>query len=80
MIKKRDTQTLITTIKSRGWQDATRSFLDIVEPIAPLLSQVLWVVQPVSSIFDAQKLVRELAESLDSPHGIEALRQQLDEK
>lgn len=80
MMKKRDTQSLIKAIKLRGWQDATGSLLDIIEPIAPLLSQLLWVAQPVSRIFDAETIVRELAETLDSPQGIEALRQQLDDK
>lgn len=77
MIEKHDTQSLINAIKSRGWQDAMGSVLDIIEPIAPVLSQLLWVMQPASSVFEADTIVRELADSLDSPQGIEALRQQL---
>ncbi|GAB5493958.1 MAG: hypothetical protein Phog2KO_41730 [Phototrophicaceae bacterium] len=80
MDKKRDTQSLINAIKLRGWQDATSSVLDIIEPIAPILSQFLWVVQPISTVLDADTIVSELAETLDTPQGIESLRQQLNDK
>lgn len=80
MDEKRDTQSLINAIKLRGWQDVTCSVLDIIEPIAPILSQFLWVVQPVSSVVGADTIVRELAETLDTPQGLESLRQQLNDK
>lgn len=80
MDMKPETQSLIDMIKQRGWQGASRTALDVIEPIAPLVSSVLWVVQPVSTIFGAQKTVGTLANLLDSPQGIEQLREQLDEK
>lgn len=80
MKENQNTQTLIQTLKARGWQNATRTMLDVIEPIAPLLSQFLWVLQPFSSVLGEQKVVAELAEALDTPAGIEALRQQLDQE
>ncbi len=80
MEKKTDTQTLIKLIKSRGWQGASRTFLDVIEPLAPLVSQLLWVFQPISNVIGARDVVRELAETLDSPQGIALLRDQLDDK
>lgn len=71
---------MIQIIKARGWQDASRTLLDVVEPIAPLVSQFLWVVQPISSIVEAQDFVGSLAKTLDSPDGIDRLRQELDEQ
>ena len=80
MEEKTETQTLIKLIKSRGWQGASRTVLDIIEPVAPLVSQLLWVFQPISNVIGARDTVRELAETLDSPQGIAYLRDQLDDK
>ncbi len=78
--KETDTQALVSLIKARGWQDASRTLLDVLEPIAPLVSQFLWVVQPLSSVIEAQDFVGNLAKTLDSPDGIDDLRKQLDEQ
>ncbi len=56
MMKKRDTQSLIKAIKLRGWQDATGSLLDIIEPTL-LISAFVHNL----SLFDAETFVRELA-------------------
>lgn len=75
-----DTQTLIKLVKARGWQNASRTVLDVIEPIAPLISQLLWVFQPISNVIGARNAVQELAETLESPQGIANLRDQLDDK
>lgn len=74
-----NTETLINTIKVRGWQDAMRMALDILEPIAPLVSHLLLVLQPMSNIIGARDVVGELADIFDNPQGIEHLRQELDD-
>ena len=80
MKEKTNTQTLINAVKSRGWQNASRTVLDVIEPIAPLVSQLLWVLQPISNVIGARDTIGELAETLDTPEGIEHLRNQLDDK
>ena len=80
MKEKTDTGTLIQAVKARGWQDATRTILDVVEPVAPLISQLLWVFQPISNLIGARDIVGELAEVLDKPGGIDHLRKQLGDK
>lgn len=82
LIKKEimDTQTLIELLKSRGWQDASRTVLDVIEPVAPLVSQFLWVFQPISGMIGARNMIGELAETLDTPDGIARLRDQLGDK
>lgn len=51
--------------------------LDTFEPLAPLLSQMLWVMQPTAGLFGAHDWVADLADTLDSPQLLAALRQQL---
>lgn len=80
MEQKPETQHVIQLIKQRGWEDASRTVLDIIEPIAPLVSSILWVLQPASTVFGARKTIGDLASILDHPQGIDHLREQLDEK
>lgn len=75
----KDIRTLIQLVKTRGWQDASQTVLDVIEPVAPLISGLLWVAQPVSTVFGARAIVGELAETLDSPDGIARLREQLED-
>lgn len=74
-----NTETLISIVKVRGWQDAMRTALDVLEPVAPLVSQLLLVLQPMSNIVGARDVVGELADIFDNPQGIEHLRQELDD-
>lgn len=66
-------------IKIRGWSGAMRIVLDVLEPIAPLASQFLWVIQPMAGLFNANEMVNDLANALESEEGIETLRQSLEE-
>ena len=72
-------RTVIDNLKQRGWQDMAHTMLDVIEPIAPLVSQVLWVIQPMSSAIGASDVVGELAKTLNTPQGISFLREQLDD-
>lgn len=76
---KQNHHELIYLIKARGWQGAARSFLDIIEPVAPIMSQFLLVMQPMAGIINAQNAIADLAQALDTSDGIETLRQQLDD-
>ena len=67
--------------KERGFGNTIHTMLDVLEPIAPLAAQLLWVIQPVAGLFGARNAIRDLAATLDMPDGVESLRQQLhDEK
>lgn len=66
-------------IKLRGWSGAMQTVLDVIEPIAPLASQFLWTVQPFAGVFEADDMVQDLANALDSEEGMAALRQKLEE-
>lgn len=77
MVKNEDAQTIIKAIKARGWEDTTRTVLDIIEPLAPLVSQLLWTLQPAARILGAHHTVNTVANLLDSPDGIAYLQTQL---
>ncbi len=67
----------IHTIKKQGWANTALSILDMIEPIAPLLGQSLWVAQPFARAFNAQTAIHELALYLETPDGLQALREEL---
>ena len=67
----------IETAKRRGKADLLLSLLDAIEPIAPVLAQGLLVAEPLSLLWGGGGALRALAEQLEEPGGVEALRQQL---
>jgi len=70
----------LEVIKGRGWQNPTHLLLDVLEPMAALVGQMLWLVQPIAGIFGSSNELRDLAEILDKPDGIALLHQQLDDE
>lgn len=56
------------------------TLLDIVEPVAPLAAQMLWVMQPAAGLFGEQAIVAFLAQTLEDPDGIPQLRAALKEQ
>lgn len=69
----------IKQAKSRGLTDPLRLLLDVLEPLGPLGAQLLYVAQPASRLLGAADGLRQLAEALEEPGGIERLRHRLDE-
>jgi hypothetical protein len=69
----------IKQAKLRGLANPLRVLLDVLEPLGPLGAQLLYVAQPVSRLMGASDGVRQLAETLEEPGGIERLRRLLDE-
>jgi len=51
----------IIAARERGWGDVMESALEMVEPVAPVLAQLLWV-------------------ALETPEGVAALREQLQDE
>jgi len=70
----------ITQAKKRGLGSAIETALDIFAPLGPLGAQLLWITQPAFRLLggiNAAQTVHALAESLETPEGIAALRAQL---
>lgn len=70
-------QDWITQVKLRGITNAVNIALDVLEPFGPLAAQMLFVMQPTLGIFGLKSAVEDIAQALDQPGGIEALRQRL---
>ena len=69
----------IKRAKARGLANPLRVLLDVLEPLGPLGAQMLYIAQPAWRVFGASDGVRQLAETLEEPGGIERLRRLLDE-
>ena len=69
----------IKQAKLRGLANPLRVLLDVLEPLGPLGAQMLYIAQPASRVLGMSDGVRQLAETLEEPGGIERLRQLLDE-
>lgn len=67
----------IATAKRRGNSDLLLSLLDAFEPVAPVLAQGLLVAEPLALLWGGGGALRALAEQLEEPGGVEALRRQL---
>ncbi|MEO0596237.1 MAG: hypothetical protein AAF126_09025 [Chloroflexota bacterium] len=79
MVKNEDTQAMVNAIKARGWQGTARTVLDVLEPLAPLVSQLLWIAQPAGRIIGAQNSIHALANLLETAEGVAYLQAQLAE-
>lgn len=69
----------LTQVQARGWGGALAAALDILEPFGALGAQFLWVAQPAFGLLGAEAVIRGLAQALEAPGGIEALRKALDD-
>jgi hypothetical protein len=65
--------------RANGWDSAISLFLDVAQPFAPLLAQLLWVGQPLAGVFGQHKMIETLATALDDPAELAKLRQLLDD-
>lgn len=69
----------IQRVKAHGLGDMLSTALDILEPLAPLGAQALWVAQPILGLLVAHDVLADLAQALEEPGGLEQLRQMLEE-
>ena len=70
----------IEQIKARGLTGAVTFALDALAPLGPLGAQLIWVAQPLFGVFggeNARHAIGDIAEALESPDGIEQIRQRL---
>jgi hypothetical protein len=66
--------------RARGLDGALGVALDMLEPLGPLGAQLIWVAQPVLGVWMPRDILGHLAEALETPGGIEQLRQQLEDQ
>jgi hypothetical protein len=66
-------------VKTSEFKPFLSAALDVIEPLGPFGAQLLWVSQPLISIFGAKDAVSEIAQAIETPEGIARLRQLLDE-
>jgi hypothetical protein len=66
-------------IQARGLGHALSVALDVLEPLGPLGAQLLWVAQPLLGVFIKPETLTSMAETLEAPDRLEALRQYLEE-
>lgn len=69
--------TWIDKLKVRGGAPFALLTLDVIEPIAPVLAQGLWMAQPLAGLWNGRDDVRDLAELLEAPDSIARLRRRL---
>lgn len=74
--KRRD---WIEVAKAHGWADLARAGLDAFAPLGPLGAQFVWVTQPALGLLWGQDRLTALAETLESPDRLAALRARLDD-
>lgn len=70
----------VDEVKARGLGDALSIALDALEPLGPLGAQALFIAQPFAGLFGAAGAVGDLAQALEEPGGVEALRRLLDDE
>jgi hypothetical protein len=69
--------TWIAETQARGLDGALDLALGALEPLGPLGAQLLYIAQPVLGLFGWKRAVTDIAQALETPGGIEALRQDL---
>jgi len=58
--------------------EAVHLLLDALAPVGTLGAQVLWVAQPLGSVFGWRDAISDIANALEAPEGIEDLRRRLE--
>ena len=70
---------VIERLKRAGLGDALLTALDVIEPIGAIGAQVLYVTQPMARLLgDYRSETTALAQLLETPEGIQTLRQMLE--
>jgi hypothetical protein len=72
----------IRAAKARGLGGPLGLLLDALRPLGPLGAQLLYVAQPLAWLVggrDARHALGSLAQTLETPGGMDHLRQQLDD-
>lgn len=60
--------------KARGWSETLLTLLDVLEPAAPLIAQMLYISTPAAGLFGQRRAWMQLAQALEEAEGLSALR------
>ncbi len=69
----------IDSLKARGLNVPLSIALDVLEPLGPLGAQLIWAGQPVLGLLLDRGALNDVAQALEAPGGVEALRRRLEE-
>jgi hypothetical protein len=69
----------VTQLQARGLGGALSLALDVLEPLGALGAQLVWVAQPVLSVWVGRETVRSFAQTLETPGELEQIRHFLDQ-
>lgn len=64
----------VQAIQQRGLAPSALFLLENFAAFAPILAQALWVFQPIAGIFGQHQPIQGLAQSLETPEGLQALQ------
>jgi hypothetical protein len=67
----------IEAARARGLTGVLVTALDALEPLGPLGAQLVYAAQPVLGLWLPREALGEVAEALETPDGIERLREHL---
>ncbi|MEP7292645.1 MAG: hypothetical protein ABI835_12745, partial [Chloroflexota bacterium] len=67
----------IQAVRARGWENAVSTALDVIQPLAPLGAQLLWIAQPAARLGGWGAAFGTLAQALEALGGVERLRRAL---
>lgn len=70
----------VQKLQANGWGVPLHLMVDVLEPLGVLGAQVVWTLQPVLGVFFQRETLQQIAETLEDPAAMEALRQRLDDQ
>ena len=68
---------IATTLRQRGLHSAALTLLEAGQPLTFIGSQLLWLAQPALALLWPSAQVHRVAELLEDPQAIDALKQSL---
>jgi len=68
---------IVTSLKQRGLHTVALTLLEAGQPLAFIGSQLLWLAQPTLALFWPSSQVGQLAQLMEDPTAVSALRQHL---
>lgn len=79
MTNNHNSEEWIMRARASGWGDFLSAALDVLEPFGVLGAQALWIAQPALGVFVQRETLAMLAQALEEPGGIDALRRRLED-
>ena len=69
----------VQNAKARGLGHALEVALDVFQPLGVIGAQLIWIGEPVLRLWIPPEALAELANALETPDGVEQLRQELED-